>query len=237
MITAADDSPGVALLAPADWRRVLEVLATRYSQPDPRGVVRRVLEGVVAAAALVIALPIMVLVGLAVRINSPGPALFRQVRVGRGGRLFHFLKFRTFWVDARERFPHLYAYCYTPQELEQLYFKVPDDPRLTRIGEWLRRTTLDELPNFWNVLTGDMALVGPRPEIPEMLPYYRDEDLSKFSVPPGITGLAQISGRGRLRFLETAALDAQYAGNRSLWWDVRILARTIRLIVSRDGAF
>jgi lipopolysaccharide/colanic/teichoic acid biosynthesis glycosyltransferase len=237
LTNTADDTRGVALRLLADRRRVLDVLAARYSQPDPRAVARRALESVFAAAALVIALPIMVLVGLAVRIGSPGPALFRQVRVGRGGRLFRFVKFRTFSADARERFPHLYAYRYTPQEIEQLYFKVPNDPRLTRIGEWLRRTTLDELPNLWNVLTGDMALVGPRPEIPEMLPYYGDEHLSKFSVPPGITGLAQISGRGRLKFLETAALDAEYARNRSLWLDVRILARTIWLIVSRDGAF
>jgi lipopolysaccharide/colanic/teichoic acid biosynthesis glycosyltransferase len=108
---------------------------------------------------------------------------------------------------------------------------------VTRAGEWLRRTTLDELPNFWNVLTGDMALVGPRPEIPEMLPYYSDEHLIKFSVQPGITGVAQISGRGRLRFLATAQLDAEYAANPSLQLDLRILGRTLSLILRQDGAF
>lgn len=179
----------------------------------------------------------MLLVALAIRIDSPGPALFRQRRVSRGGRLFWFLKFRTFWADARERFPELYAYQYTPEEIERLQFKAPNDPRVTRIGEWLRTTTLDELPNLWNVLTGDMALVGPRPEIPEMLPYYRDEDLIKFSVPPGITGLAQISGRGRLKFFETADLDTEYVRKRSFLLDLRILARTFWLIARRDGAF
>jgi lipopolysaccharide/colanic/teichoic acid biosynthesis glycosyltransferase len=216
---------------------VLGVLADRCPLADPRSAVRCFLERAFAAAVLAMSLPALALVGLAVRIDSPGPVLFRQVRVGRGGRLFRFVKFRTFAADARERFPELYSYCYTPQEIEQLYFKMPNDPRLTRIGEWLRRTTLDELPNLWNVVNGDMALVGPRPEIPEMLPYYREEHLPKFSVPPGVTGLAQISGRGRLKFLETAALDAEYALNRSLRLDVRILVRTIWLIVSRDGAF
>ena len=179
----------------------------------------------------------MMLVALAIRLNSPGPVLFRHKRVGRGGRLFNFVKFRTLYHDARQRFPELYQYQYTPEEIEALAFKVPNDPRVTSIGEWLRRTTLDELPNFWNVVTGDMALVGPRPEIPEMLPYYRDEHLIKFSVPPGVTGLAQISGRGRRRFLETARLDADYAANRSLRLDLRILARTISLVLRQDGAF
>jgi lipopolysaccharide/colanic/teichoic acid biosynthesis glycosyltransferase len=141
------------------------------------------------------------------------------------------------YADSRARFPHLYAYCYTADEIGRLAFKVPCDPRVTRVGEFLRRTTLDELPNFWNVLTGAMALVGPRPEIPEMLPYYREEHLAKFSVPPGVTGLAQISGRGRLKFLETADLDTEYVRNRSLLLDARIFARTAWMILRRDGAF
>jgi lipopolysaccharide/colanic/teichoic acid biosynthesis glycosyltransferase len=222
---------------PADWKRILDELAARYTLPDPRSLPRRILERALAAAVLAITFPVMLLVALAIRLDSPGPALFRQKRVGRGGRLFDFVKFRSLYHDARRRFPELYAYQYTLEEIEQLCFKVPNDPRVTRAGEWLRRTTLDELPNFWNVLTGDMALVGPRPEIPEMLPYYRDEHLIKFSVPPGVTGLAQISGRGRLRFLETARLDAQYAANRSLRVDLQILVRTLSLILRQDGAF
>jgi lipopolysaccharide/colanic/teichoic acid biosynthesis glycosyltransferase len=163
--------------------------------------------------------------------------LFRQRRVGRDGRLFTFVKFRTMYADARERFPELYAYRYTGKEIEQLLFKVPNDPRVTRMGEWLRRTTLDELPNLWHVVAGDMSLVGPRPEIPEMLPYYRPEHLIKFSVRPGVTGLAQISGRGRLKFLDTAELDAEYVRRRSFGLDVRIFVRTVLAILRRDGAF
>jgi lipopolysaccharide/colanic/teichoic acid biosynthesis glycosyltransferase len=228
-----------ALIEPlqADWRSVLAAVAERFGSGQPTSVLERVLECLFAATALLLSFPVMLLVALAVRLDSPGPVLFRQLRVGRGGRLFTFVKFRTLFADSRQRFPHLYAYRYTPEEIEQLKFKVPDDPRVTRIGEWLRKTTLDELPNFWNVLVGDMALVGPRPEIPEMLPYYRDEHLVKFSVRPGITGLAQISGRGRLRFFETADLDVEYVKDRSLRRDLRILMRTISLIVRQDGAF
>lgn len=221
----------------ANWKQVQSDLNARYALPDPRSLARRILESAIAAAVLLISLPVMMLVALAIRFNSPGPVLFRHKRVGIGGRLFNFVKFRTLYHDARQRFPELYQYQYTPEEIEALAFKVPNDPRVTSIGEWLRRTTLDELPNFWNVVTGDMALVGPRPEIPEMLPYYRDEHLIKFSVPPGVTGLAQISGRGRLRFLETARLDAEYAANPSLRQDLRIFARTISLVLRQDGAF
>ncbi len=220
-----------------DWKRVQAELAARYPGPHCRSLPRRVLESAIALAALVLTLPIMLLVAIIIRLDSRGPVLFRQQRVGLGGRLFTFVKFRTLYHDARERFPHLYAYRYTPEQIEGLNFKVPDDPRVTRVGEFLRRTTLDELPNFWNVLLGDMALVGPRPEIPEMLPYYREEHLLKFAVPPGITGLAQISGRGRLKFLETAELDARYVRTRTLRKDLRILARTAIMILTRDGAF
>ena len=112
-----------------------------------------------------------------------------------------------------------------------------NDPRVTPQGEWLRKSTLDELPNFWNVLRGDMALVGPRPEIPEMLPYYEGEMQLKFRVRPGITGLAQISGRGRLGFYETVKYDVEYVKNRSFRLDLKILLITIYKIVARDGAF
>jgi lipopolysaccharide/colanic/teichoic acid biosynthesis glycosyltransferase len=222
---------------PEDWRRVAAALGVRYSLPDRTNPIERAVEWLFAAAALAFTLPLMLVVALAVKLDSPGPVLFRQLRVGRGGRLFVFTKFRTLYADAKERFPDLYAYRYSSEEISQLRFKAPNDPRVTRIGEWLRRSTLDELPNFWHVLTGDMSLVGPRPEIPEMLPYYGDEHLIKFSVRPGVTGLAQISGRGRLKFLETAELDAQYVRERSPWLDLRILARTVFLILRRDGAF
>ena len=140
-------------------------------------------------------------------------------------------------MDAKERFPELYAYKYTPDELRTLKFKIDNDPRVTPQGKWLRKATLDELPNMWNVLTGKMALVGPRPEIPEMLQYYKGDMLKKFTVRPGVTGLAQISGRGRLGFHETVAYDLEYVHNRCLRLDLIILFKTLWLALRHDGAF
>ncbi len=197
----------------------------------------RVFEVSVAGAVLLLGLPVMLIQWVIIRLGTPGPGVFFQQRVGVGQRLFRFIKFRTMYVDARERFPQLYAYRYSPNELLDLKFKNDNDPRVTPQGRWLRRLSVDELPNFWNVLTGDMALVGPRPEIPEMLPYYKGEMLEKFLVRPGVTGLAQISGRGRLGFYETVDLDVSYVRNRSFLLDLRIMARTVALIILRDGAF
>lgn len=179
----------------------------------------------------------MVVIGTIIVLGTPGPVLFFQQRLGRNGIPFLFVKFRTFYADARETFPHLYTYRYDAQELDSLKFKIKDDPRVTPQGRWLRQSSLDELPNFWNVLTGEMALVGPRPEIPEMLRYYEGETLEKFSVRPGITGLAQISGRGRLTFQQTVDLDLEYVRKRSFLLDLKILLRTVWMIITRDGAF
>ena len=197
----------------------------------------RMFEIVVASVALLLTLPLMGFTAVVIKRGTPGRALFRQQRIGANGKLFHFIKFRTLYADARQRFPELYAYRYSDEQLKSLKFKIENDPRVTPQGKWLRRTTLDELPNFWNVLTGDMALVGPRPEIPEMLPYYRGKMLTKFSVRPGITGLAQISGRGRLGFYETVDFDVEYVRRRSLTLDIKIILRTLWLILCHDGAF
>jgi lipopolysaccharide/colanic/teichoic acid biosynthesis glycosyltransferase len=220
-----------------DWHTVLEIVGERCPATEGAGHVYRIVEFGVALLALILTAPVIVIVAALIRLDSRGPALFRQVRVGRGGRLFTFVKFRTFWDDAVQRYPHLYNYRFSESEIAQFSFKNPGDPRATRIGRWLRRTTIDELPNFWNVLTGDMTLVGPRPELPEMLPYYSDEHLVKFSVKPGLTGLAQTSGRGHLRFLEAAQLDAEYVRSRSIKGDLRIVWRTAVIVLRREGAF
>jgi lipopolysaccharide/colanic/teichoic acid biosynthesis glycosyltransferase len=141
------------------------------------------------------------------------------------------------YVDARERFPELYGYEYTPDQVARLQFKLPQDPRLTRLGTVLRRTTLDELPNFINLVRGDVTLVGPRPEIPEMVKHYRREQRRKFEVKPGITGMAQADGRGLLSFQETLNKDLEYVEKRSLSLDVRIILNTIQVTLLRVGAF
>lgn len=206
-------------------------------EPERVALTTRAFEIVVALLVLLTTWPIILAMVLIIRLGTPGPAVFLQKRVGLGRRLFTFVKLRTFYVDARERFPELYSYSYTDKELTDLKFKVDEDPRVSPQGVWLRKSSLDELPNFLNVLTGDVALVGPRPEIPEMLPYYKGEMLKKFSVRPGITGLAQISGRGRLGFYETVAKDLEYIEKKSFWFDIKIILTTIYLVVIGHGAF
>jgi lipopolysaccharide/colanic/teichoic acid biosynthesis glycosyltransferase len=196
----------------------------------------RAFEITVAVSVLVVAAPLLVVIAVLIRRGTPGQALFRQQRLAVGARPFTFCKFRTHYVDAKERFPQWCAYQYSEDELAEVRLQVEDDPRVTPQGRWLRRTSLDELPNFWHVITGDMALVGPRPEMAEMLPYYHAEQLAKFSVRPGITGLAQVSGRGSLTFAETVDLDLRYVRTRSLSTDLRILLRTFLMVIRADGA-
>jgi lipopolysaccharide/colanic/teichoic acid biosynthesis glycosyltransferase len=219
------------------WQHVLDELRRRGVNRPRIGIATRLCEVAIAGAMLIATLPVMLVVALIVRLDSPGPIVFRQTRIGRDGRLFKFAKFRTLYVDARERWPHLYAYRYTADEVAALHFKLQNDPRVTRVGRWLRKSTLDELPNLWNVLIGDVALVGPRPEIPEMLPYYDEVTLAKFSVRPGVTGLAQVRGRGDLSFRDTVQLDVEYVHTRNFRLDVDILIRTLVCTVLRKGAF
>jgi lipopolysaccharide/colanic/teichoic acid biosynthesis glycosyltransferase len=197
----------------------------------------RALERLIAAAMLIVFSPVMLAVALIIRRGTPGPALFFQKRLGIGAKPFTFEKFRTMYVDARERFSDRYQYKYSDEELAGLHFKTDNDPRLTPQGKWLRRTTLDELPNFYAVLKGEMSLVGPRPEIPEMLPYYQGDMLKKFSVLPGITGLAQTCGRGHLNFFDTVKYDLEYVENRSIWLNLKIICRTVKIVFTSHGAF
>ncbi|MCK4789616.1 MAG: sugar transferase [Desulfobacteraceae bacterium] len=153
------------------------------------------------------------------------------------GRPFVFDKFRTMYKNARKQFPELYEYKYDKKEIKQLKFKKNIDPRVPEWARWLRKSSLDELPNFVNVFLGDMSLVGPRPEIPEMTKYYSVRQRNKFAVKPGITGLAQIKGRGNLSFQESLKYDLEYVENQSLLLDMKIIAKTIIDTVKGNGAF
>jgi lipopolysaccharide/colanic/teichoic acid biosynthesis glycosyltransferase len=196
---------------------------------------RRGLDIVVSVVALVVASPLIVAIAVLVRATSPGPAVFRQERLGRGGRSFVFYKFRGMFVDAAERWPELYEYAYESEELTTMRFHSERDPRVTSVGRWLRRLSLDELLNFWNVLKGDMSLVGPRPEIPELIPYYGTAATAILSVRPGITSLAKVTGRDELTFTETLRLDLEYLARRSLAFDLKILAATALTVVLQRG--
>jgi lipopolysaccharide/colanic/teichoic acid biosynthesis glycosyltransferase len=197
---------------------------------------QRLLDITVGACGLIVTFPLAVIIGWIIKRDSPGPAVFSQVRVAPAGKTFMFYKFRTLYADARDRWPEMYAYQYTPQEIETKPFKNDEDPRVTKVGKWLRRTTLDEIPNLYNLLKGDVTMVGPRPEIPEMLPYYSQEEMIKFSVKPGLTGLAQTTGRNHLTMRQTIEWDVYYVKNRNWRMDLSILLETVRKIIARDGA-
>ncbi len=219
-----------------------EVAAAGLQHPvsSLRRILARLADILIATTALILTAPIMLLMILAVRLDSPGPAIFRQRRVGKGLEPFTLLKVRTLYVDAKERFPELYRYEFSPAQVKTLELrdlKTPDDPRVTRLGRWLRMSSLDELPNFWNLLKGDIALVGPRPELYECLKYYEGLQLLKFAVRPGLTGLAQVSGRNSNSFQQMIRWDVEYVRNRSLLLDVKISLLTVNAVLSRHGAW
>lgn len=189
---------------------------------DPFG--KRAIDVMVAGTALVLLSPLLLVVALAVRLTSRGPALFRQQRTGCGGRVFTLYKFRTMSVGAPDvRNPDGSAYS------------ASDDPRVTRLGHFLRDTSLDELPQFLNVLKGDMSLVGPRPELPDQMRFYCDNDKRRLCVRPGLTGLAQVRGRNGIPWERRRQLDVEYVDHRSLALDVSILLQTVSLVLRKQG--
>jgi exopolysaccharide biosynthesis polyprenyl glycosylphosphotransferase len=195
---------------------------------------KRVLDVVGALVLLILLAPLLLLIALAVRLDSPGPALFRQTRAGRHGRPFQMLKFRSMYVDADERVHAAYMRERIRHGLP--LFKLQHDPRITRVGRWLRATSLDELPQLINVLRGEMSLVGPRPALPYEVELYDDQVRRRLEVLPGITGLAQVCSRGRGTLSEYTRYDLEYVERRSLWLDLWILARTIPAVLRREGA-
>ncbi len=197
--------------------------------------VKRALDVVLSVLALTLTLPIWLVVGVLVRCTSRGPVLFRQPRVGRHGRAFTVLKFRSMCSDAEARLqdPQIYdTYVATGYKLP-----VAHEFRVTRVGRFLRRTSLDELPQLLNVLRGDMSLVGPRPVVPPELSNYGDLVHCYLAVRPGITGIWQVSGRSHIQFPHRAHLDRDYFQNRSLRLDLAILARTPVAVLRGDGAY
>jgi exopolysaccharide biosynthesis polyprenyl glycosylphosphotransferase len=200
-----------------------------------RRVAKAAMDRFVAAVALLVLLPLLVPIGLAVRCDSRGPALYRQQRVGRHGRPFRMWKFRTMHVDADKRRDEL---CEANAHANDgVLFKVVQDPRVTRVGRRLRQYSLDELPQFWNVLRGDMSLVGPRPPLPTEVARYGTDVHRRLLVKPGLTGLWQVSGRSDLSWDESIRLDLRYVENWSLALDVQILLKTFAAVVRGRGAY
>lgn len=216
---------------PLSFIRVKNPLSSHLNQ-----VLKRIFDFVVSFLLLLISLPFMLLISIAIKIDSPGPVIYKHKRVGRGGKTFFIYKFRTMYLDSDKRLSLFLSRH--PQEKKKwfLYRKLDEDPRVTRLGSILRRFSLDELPQLWNILKGDMSLVGPRPVTTEEIDlYYKDVNHFYFAVRPGLTGLWQVSGRNKLSFDQRVKLDVWYVQNWSLWLDLVILLRTIPVIIKGEG--
>ncbi|MBA3021974.1 MAG: sugar transferase [Actinobacteria bacterium] len=195
--------------------------------------IKRTADAIGAALLLLAAAPVMALVALAIKLEDGGPVLFKQTRVGRKGELFECLKFRSMAMDAEERLAEL-------QHLNEAagpLFKMTDDPRITRVGRFIRRFSIDELPQFWNALVGDMSLVGPRPALPDEVARYDFDARRRLDARPGLTGLWQVSGRSDLSWEDSVRLDIYYVDNWSVVQDLMILAKTARAVLLPSGAY
>ncbi len=193
---------------------------------------KRTVDVAFAGTLLLLLSPLFLVIGLLVRLDSPGPAFFRQERIGRNGTPFSCWKFRSMCEDAED----LKAEIEDQNEASGFIFKMKDDPRKTRVGKLLRRTSLDELPQLWNVARGDMSLVGPRPPLPSEVELYEPEHWARLAGVPGITGAWQVWARERLDFEEMMRLDTEYLANVSVRNDVRILAATIPVVLLGRGS-
>lgn len=197
-------------------------------------VLKRMLDVVLSAAALAVSLPAWLVIAVAIKLDSPGPVIFRQRRVGEGGKLFTMYKFRTMFVGAENVERHLVEKAIAQGER---IFKTPDDPRITRVGRFLRRTSLDELPQLLNVLKGDMSLVGPRPELPAFVEHYEPWQRKRFGVPQGLTGWWQVHDRSDKPMYWHTEDDLYYIQNYSLLLDLRILLMTVWSVIRGRGAY
>ena len=201
----------------------------------PNAAIKRSFDLLVGGAGLaIIALPMLIIAAL-IRLDSPGPALYGQRRVGRGGRHFTCYKFRSMRRNAHDEYATLATS--TTYTGDRVAFKMKEDPRVTRVGRWLRRTSLDELPNLLNVLRGEMSLVGPRPHVPEEVAKYEPWHRQRLALMPGLTCLWQVNGRSDLTFDEQVRFDLYYAERWSLWLDIKILLWTIPAVITRRGAY
>jgi lipopolysaccharide/colanic/teichoic acid biosynthesis glycosyltransferase len=225
VLEAAAFSPAV----PADgWLEELHPPRTVYLRCG-----KRALDVALAAVGLVLSAPVLLAFAAAIKVDSRGPILYKSTRLGKDGKAFTFYKLRSMYTGAEEERARLQPL----NECDGPAFKLTRDPRTTRIGRFIRQTSIDELPQFLNVLRGEMSLVGPRPPLPEEVAKYESWHRRRLEVKPGLTCLWQISGRSRLGFNEWMRLDLEYIKRQSFWTDARILLRTIPAVLSREGAY
>ena len=195
---------------------------------------KRTMDILLSCICILAAMPIFLLTALLVKLTSPGPIIFSQVRVGKYGRHFKFYKFRSMYLDAEARKAELLKHN---ESADGVIFKMKHDPRITPVGRFIRKFSIDELPQLFNVLLGDMSLVGPRPPVPQEVAHYTLDERKRLNITPGITCLWQVSGRSELPFRQQMALDKEYIASRSAWKDFLILLKTIPAILTGRGAY
>jgi len=196
--------------------------------------VKRLFDIAVSSTLLVLLSPLFLIVSVLIRLDSKGPILFCQDRVGKQDRLFKMYKFRSMYVDAEQRKAELMKH----NEMQDgVLFKIKDDPRITWIGRIIRKFSIDELPQLWNVLIGDMSLVGPRPPLPSEVAQYTPYQHQRLQVVPGITCIWQVSGRSEIPFHQQVELDLEYIAKQSLWYDLQLLVKTVPAILKARGAY
>jgi len=195
---------------------------------------KRALDVAASLLGLIFLLPLFLVLAVLIKLEDPkGPVFFRQIRVGKGGREFQMYKFRSMVSNAEQLLEQLLE----KNEVSGLMFKMKDDPRVTKVGKFIRKTSLDELPQLINVLKGEMSLVGPRPPLPREVQEYNTYHLQRLSVTPGCTGLWQVSGRNSVGFEEMVELDLQYIRERNLFYDIRIILKTVLLLIRPNSAY
>lgn len=196
---------------------------------------KRLFDIVFSIIGIVLSSPIMLVTAICIRLDSPGPAIFKQVRVGQNGRHFKIWKFRSMYVDAEERKKELMA---QNEVKDGMMFKMKDDPRITKVGKFIRKTSIDELPQFFNVLSGSMSFVGTRPPTLDEVEKYETKQWRRLSIKPGITGMWQVSGRSNIKdFEEVVRLDTQYIDNWSMWLDIKLLFMTVAVVLQHKDAY
>ena len=195
---------------------------------------KRFMDMLLSFICITLGSPVFILTALLVKLTSPGPIIFSQVRVGKYGRHFKFYKFRSMYIDAEARKAELLK---LNESGDGVIFKMKHDPRITPVGRFIRKFSIDELPQLFNVMLGDMSLVGPRPPLPSEVKSYSIEERKRLNITPGITCIWQVSGRSELPFQQQMALDKQYIASRSAWKDFVILLKTIPAIISGKGAW
>lgn len=194
---------------------------------------KRLIDILGSLLGLILLLPIFLIVAILIKIEDPkGPIFFKQARIGKDEQKFYMYKFRSMVTDAEERLNHLLSL----NEVSGAMFKMRDDPRITKIGKIIRKTSIDEFPQFWNVLKGEMSLVGPRPPVPREVEEYSAYDKQRLLVTPGCTGLWQVSGRSNLSFSQMVELDLEYVIKRTFWYDIKIILKTVFMLTGSKGA-